>query len=191
MQKKKIHKENISSPWHQFLQIKKIYIYVIIYFRKPHSLIFFFKKALLRSIFWVILMSKVFCFLFVFFCFIFCSTWDIVCYYCCLLLSLMWLFCNTMKMCARCSRQEYYSRLPSPSPGDLLEPGIQSACAALAGAFFTTEPPQKPVKTWFSTYIILCMCVSGSVMSDSVILWTVALQALLPMEFSRQEYRSG
>ena len=32
--------------------------------------------------------------------------------------------------------------------------------------------------------------VSGSVMSDSVILWTVACQAPLPMGFSRQEVGS-
>ena len=32
---------------------------------------------------------------------------------------------------------------------------------------------------------------SHSVMSDSVTLWTVAHQAPLPMEFSRQEYWSG
>ena len=34
-------------------------------------------------------------------------------------------------------------------------------------------------------------CVRHSVMSDSVTLWTVALQAPLFMEFSRQEYWSG
>ena len=32
---------------------------------------------------------------------------------------------------------------------------------------------------------------SHSVISDSVILWTVACQAPLSMEFSKQEYRSG
>ena len=32
---------------------------------------------------------------------------------------------------------------------------------------------------------------SHSVMSDSVTLWTAALQACLPMEFPRQEYWSG
>ena len=35
------------------------------------------------------------------------------------------------------------------------------------------------------------MCVSCSVMSDSAIPWTVACQAPLFMEFSRQEYWSG
>ena len=36
-----------------------------------------------------------------------------------------------------------------------------------------------------------CVCSVASVMSDSVILWTVALQAPLSMGFPRQEYWSG
>ena len=42
------------------------------------------------------------------------------------------------------SRQEYWSRLPFPTPGDLPNPGIELAtpvCPALAGGFFTAEPP--------------------------------------------------
>ena len=39
-------------------------------------------------------------------------------------------------------------------------------------------------------YCVLCVF-SHSVMSDSVVAWTVAHQALLSMEFSRQEYCSG
>ena len=42
-------------------------------------------------------------------------------------------------------RQEYWSRLPFPSLGDLPDPGIELASAALAGGFFTTEPQEKPV----------------------------------------------
>ena len=34
--------------------------------------------------------------------------------------------------------------LSFPSPGDLPDPGIQSASHALAGEFFTTETPGKP-----------------------------------------------
>ena len=40
-------------------------------------------------------------------------------------------------------RQEYWSGLLFPSPGDLPNPGIELACPALAGRFFTTEPPGK------------------------------------------------
>ena len=41
-------------------------------------------------------------------------------------------------------RQEYWGALPFPSPGDLPDPGIDSASSALAGRVFTTEPPGKP-----------------------------------------------
>ena len=43
------------------------------------------------------------------------------------------------------SRQEYGSGLPFPSPGDLPDPGIESMSPALAGGFFTAEPPGKPI----------------------------------------------
>ena len=42
------------------------------------------------------------------------------------------------------SRQEHWSGLPFPPPGDLPHPGIAPAFPALAGGFFTTEPPVKP-----------------------------------------------
>ena len=41
------------------------------------------------------------------------------------------------------SRQEYWSGLPFPPPGDLPNPGIKPGSPALAGRFFTTEPPAK------------------------------------------------
>ena len=42
------------------------------------------------------------------------------------------------------SRQECWSRLPFPTPGDLPNPGIEPtflATPALAGRYFVTEPP--------------------------------------------------
>jgi len=42
------------------------------------------------------------------------------------------------------SRQEYWSGLPFPSPGDLPDPGIELTFPELTGGFFTTEPPGKP-----------------------------------------------
>ena len=45
------------------------------------------------------------------------------------------------------SRQEYWSRLPFPPPGDLPHPGnelVSLVSPALAGRFFTTEPPRVP-----------------------------------------------
>ena len=49
-----------------------------------------------------------------------------------------------------CARQEYWTGLPFPPPGDLPDPGIESVSPvppALAGGFFTTEPPGNPVNT--------------------------------------------
>ena len=46
------------------------------------------------------------------------------------------------------SRQEYWSGLPFPSPGDLLDPGTEPMSPALAGGFFTTEPPGKKMLLW-------------------------------------------
>ena len=43
------------------------------------------------------------------------------------------------------SRQEYWSGLPFPSPGDPPDPGIEPASPALAGGFFTTERQGSPV----------------------------------------------
>ena len=48
----------------------------------------------------------------------------------------------SMRFC----RQEYWNRLPFPSPGDLPDPGIEPASPASpalhASGFFTREPPQ-------------------------------------------------
>ena len=46
------------------------------------------------------------------------------------------------------SRQEYWSELPFPPPGDLPNPGTElvlHASPTQAGKFFTAEPPGKPV----------------------------------------------
>ena len=42
-------------------------------------------------------------------------------------------------------RGEYWSGLPFPSPGDLLDLAIELASLALTDGFFTTEPPGKPL----------------------------------------------
>ena len=51
------------------------------------------------------------------------------------------------------SRQEYWSGLPFPPPGDLPDPGIEPRSPTVAGRFFTTEPPWKPIFLYaFSKY---------------------------------------
>ena len=45
------------------------------------------------------------------------------------------------------SRQEYWSRLPFPSPADIPpDPGTEFMSSVLAGGVFTTEPPGKPIR---------------------------------------------
>ena len=40
------------------------------------------------------------------------------------------------------SRQEYWSGLPFPSPGDLPDPGIEPGSPALEADALTSEPPK-------------------------------------------------
>ena len=42
------------------------------------------------------------------------------------------------------SRQECWSGLPLPSPGDLLDPGIEPRSPALQADILSSEPPGKP-----------------------------------------------
>ena len=41
------------------------------------------------------------------------------------------------------SRQEYWSGLPFPSPGDLPDPGIEPVSPALQADALPSEPPRK------------------------------------------------
>ena len=74
-----------------------------------------------------------------------------------LLLSRVQLFCDPWTVAhqaplsMRFPRQEYWSGLPIPSPGDLLNPGTEPISPALAGRFFTTEPFSK---WWLSKFSI-------------------------------------
>ena len=43
------------------------------------------------------------------------------------------------------SRQEYWSGLPCPSPGDLPDPGIEARSPALEVEALTSEPLGKPI----------------------------------------------
>ena len=52
-------------------------------------------------------------------------------------------------------RQEYWSRLPFPPPGDLPHPGIKPVSPALAGGFFIPESPRKLQN---DAHKSLCIC---------------------------------
>ena len=57
------------------------------------------------------------------------------------------------------SRQEYWSGLPFPLPGDLHDPGIQPrspVAPALTSGFFAIEPPGKQYKCLVFRLNYLC-----------------------------------
>ena len=83
-------------------------------------------------------------------------------------------------------RQEYWSRLPFPTPGDLPNPGIEPTVLtfpALAGRLFTTTV------TWEALLLLLLSCFSR--VQLCVIQETAAHQAPPSLGFSRQEHWSG
>ena len=48
-----------------------------------------------------------------------------------------WTIARQAPLSMGCSRQEYWSGLPCPPPGDLSQPGMEPVSPALAGGFFT------------------------------------------------------
>ena len=77
------------------------------------------------------------------------------------------------------SRQESWSGLPFPSPGDLPDPGIEPGSPALQARSLPLVPPGKVKVKWLS-------CVRLFLTP-----WAIAYQGPQSMEFSRQEYWSG
>ena len=56
------------------------------------------------------------------------------------------------------SRQDYWSGVPFPSPGDLPDPGIEPGSPTLQADALTSEPPGKPQE-----YALVChLLVVGS-----------------------------
>ena len=62
------------------------------------------------------------------------------------------------------SRQEYWSGLPFPSPGDLPDPGIEPRSPTLQADTLPSEPPMVHVQTDEKGVVgILCICFQGGV----------------------------
>jgi len=71
------------------------------------------------------------------------------------LLVTSWTVACQAPLSMRFSRQEYWSGLTFPTPGDLLDPRMEPTSLvspALAGSFFTTAPPGKITQKvpWFN-----------------------------------------
>ena len=56
----------------------------------------------------------------------------------------LWTVAHQAPLSMGFSRQEYWSGLPFPSPGDLPNPGIEPRCPAWQADAFSSEPPGKP-----------------------------------------------
>ena len=76
--------------------------------------------------------------------------WDLLLFSCQVMsdsFATLWTVAHQAPLPMGFSRQEYWSGLPFPSPGDLPDPGIETMSPTLSGRFFTAEPPGKPLFT--------------------------------------------
>ena len=74
------------------------------------------------------------------------------CFSCVQLFANLWTVAHQAPFSMGFSRQEYWSGLPFPSPGDLPHPGTEPMSLVLASGFFTAEPPEKAkysVPLWY------------------------------------------
>ena len=51
----------------------------------------------------------------------------------------LWMVAHQAPLYMEFSRQEHWSRLPFPTPGNFSDPGIKRVSPAFTGGFFTTE----------------------------------------------------
>ena len=61
-----------------------------------------------------------------------------------------WMVANQAPLSMGFSRQEYWSGLPFPSPGNLPDPGIEPGAPALQAEALPSEPPEKPLQVTVS-----------------------------------------
>ena len=89
------------------------------------------------------------------------------------------------------SRQEYWSGLPFPSPGDLRDPGIEPGSPALQADSLPSEPPGKPVgslcilfslmHTFFSAPTLRCCTQTFSSRGEQGLLLVAACGLLIAL----------
>ena len=90
------------------------------------------------------------------------------------------------------SWQEYWNGLPFPSPGDLLNSGIEPRSTALQADSLPSESPGKPLLfSYLECHVCACILSGFSCVQLFVIPETIAHQVSLSMRFYRQEYWSG
>ena len=65
------------------------------------------------------------------------------------------------------SRQEYWSGLLFPAPGDLPNPGIEPRSPALRADTLPSEPRGKPFENLLITYLKFTICINVQVSTQS------------------------
>ena len=102
-----------------------------------------------------------------------------------------WTVTRQTPLSMRFPRQEYWSGLPGPPPGDLPGRGMEPVSfmsPALAGGFSPASGSwEAPLR------LCVCMCLLSRFccVRHFATLWAVAHQVLLSMGFCRREYWSG
>ena len=74
---------------------------------------------------------------------------------CSVMFATLWTVARQAALSMGFPRQEYWSGVPFPSPGDLLNPGLEPTSPALQGRFFTAVPPGKPCNNTVMNLIFL------------------------------------
>ena len=114
-------------------------------------------------------------------------------------LSHIWLFCDPID----CSppgpsihgilQARILEWVAIPSPGDLPDPGIEPKSPALAGGFFTTETPEKPISLFYCHKKTASALFSSSTLSLSsnqvLIIWVQLVICCLFSFFLFKSYK--
>ena len=74
----------------------------------------------------------------------------------------LWTVAHQAPLSMGFSRQEYWSGLPCPSPGDLPNAGFKPTSPAMADGFFTTSASWEVPSVTFSSVQFSCSVVSNS-----------------------------
>ena len=96
-------------------------------------------------------------------------------------------------------RQEYWSGLPFPAPGILLQPETEphiSLVSCIASGFFTNEPPEKPncymayikkqVKLWYIYTMAYYSAIKKNTFKSVLMRW-MKLELIIQSEVSQKE----
>ena len=76
------------------------------------------------------------------------------------------------------SRQEHWSGLSCPPPGDLPNPGIEPRSPAFQANSLPSEPPGKPTYKWYHIFVFLCLTSLSIIISRKNVIVKVLFRML-------------